>query len=97
MTNLTLKEFFNSKNITQITPNIRVNTNGYPFITCIDSKNVSENIYFSKAAAQGVKANQPVTKELLSNYGITITKNAEGEERIKLSSNSERLNVADLL
>ena len=47
--------------------------------------------------AASVGAGQPVTKEMLSVYQIGITTNAAGEERIKLISNSDRVDVGSLL
>jgi len=94
---LTVKELCASKNFTSLAPVVRTNENGYPYITFIDKDNKAENIYFSKAAAQGVGAGQPVTKEMLSVYQIGITINAAGEERIKLISNSDRVDISSLL
>jgi hypothetical protein len=92
----TIKDYCKSKGFTQIAPSIRSNTNGYPFITFIDAANKAENIYFSKNAALAVGAGQPVTKDMLTVYQIGITENAAGEQRIKLISNSERINLASL-
>ena len=94
---MTIKEFAGQKGFTQLAPAVRVNTNGYPFLTFIDKDNKAENIYFSKKAAQGVAAGQVVTKDFLACYQIGVTKNEAGEERIKLISNSERVNLADML
>ena len=92
-----IKDFAKQKGFVQLVPSVRVNMNGYPFVTFIDGDNKSENIYFSKKAAQGVTAGTPVSKEMIGNYQIAITENEEGEERIKLISNSDRVNIADLL
>lgn len=93
----TIKEFAKEKAFTQLAPSIRVNTNGYPFITFINAKNEAENVYFSKKAAVGVSAGQVLTPELLKGYQIGYTSNEAGEERVKLISNSERVNISDLL
>lgn len=92
-----IKDFAKSKGFMQLAPAVRINTNGYPFITFIDSNNVAENIYFSKAAAEQVDEGTPVDKTLLSRHQIGITKNADGEERVKLISNSERVDLFSLL
>ena len=92
-----IKDFAKSKGFMQLAPAVRINTNGYPFITFIDSNNVAENIYFSKSAAEQVAEGTPVDKSLLARHQIGITTNAEGEERIKLISNSERVDLFSLL
>lgn len=92
----TVKEFAKSKGFVQVAPTVRVNTNGYPFVTFINSKNEAENIYLSKKAAEGVNAGTPVG-DILKSHQIGHTKNEAGEARVKLISNSERLSLADLL
>lgn len=94
---MTIKEFVAKKGFTQIVPVVRVNENGYPYITFIDSTNKAENIYFSKAASQAVGAGTPVDKTMLGVYQIGMTTNAAGEERIKLISNSDRVDLSSLL
>ena len=94
---MTVKEFVAKKGFTQIVPVVRVNENGYPYITFIDGANKAENIYFSKAASKAVTAGTPVDKAMLSVYQIGMTTNAAGEERIKLISNSERVDISSLL
>lgn len=94
---LTIAEYAAQNGFTQLAPKVRVNTNAYPFITFIDAKNVATNVYFSKSASKGVLPAQPVTKELLTQYQIGITHNEAGEPRVKLISNSERLDLSDLL
>ena len=91
-----IKEFVKHKSFVDVAPTVRNNINGYPFITFIDDKNVAENIYFSKAASEKVDAGTPVDKALMSQHQIAITKNAAGEERVKLISNSERIALSDL-
>ena len=92
----TIKEFAVQKGFTTVAPSVRVNTNGYPFITFIDDKNVAENVYFSKAAAAKVDAGQVVDKALMSQHQIALTRNEAGEERVKLISNSERIALDEL-
>lgn len=94
---LTLKEFCASKGFTQLAPSVRVNENGYPFITFIDANNVAENVYFSKAASQAVAAGTPIDKAMLSVYQIGVTTNADGAERMKLITNSDRVDISSLL
>lgn len=94
---LTVKEFAKSNGFVQLVPAVRVNINGYPYITFIKEDNKAENIYFSKTAAMAVAAGTPVDKHLLSVYQIGITTNEAGEERIKLISNSARVDIDSLL
>jgi len=92
----TIKDFCKSKGFTQVAPSVRENTNKYPFITFIDKDNKAENIYFSKAGAKQVAVGTPVDKALLTTFQIGYATNEQGEVRIKLISNSERLELADL-
>ncbi len=92
----TIKDYCKSKGFTQIAPAIRTNTNGYPFITFIDANNIAENIYFSKNASKSIGAGIPVTKDMLKIYQVGITENANKEARVKLISNSERLELSTM-
>lgn len=94
---ISVKEFAKSNNFTSIAPSIRTNSNGYPYITFIDASNKAENVYFSKASSSTLGAGRPVTKELLASYQVAETKNAEGEVRMKLVSNSSRVSIDSLL
>jgi len=94
---LTVKELCAQKNFVSVAPSVRINENGYPFITFIDKDNKAENVYFSKAASEQVAEGTIVDKALLSKHQIGITTNAAGEERIKLISNSDRVDISSLL
>ena len=94
---MSIKDFAKMKGFMQLAPAVRINTNGYPFVTFINEKNEAENIYFSKAASEQVAEGTPVDKALLAKHQIGITINAEGEERVKLISNSERVDLFSLL
>ncbi len=94
---MSIKDFAKSKGFMNIVPRVRINENGYPYVTFIDSDNKAENIYFSKKAAEQVAEGTPVDASLLAKHQIGITTNAEGEERIKLISNSERVDLFSLL
>lgn len=91
---MSVREFAQMKNFTQVVPTTRVNKKGYPYLTFINDKNEAENVYFSKAAAVGLSAGMPVD---LKQYQVAETENAEGESRFKLISNSSRVNLADIL
>ena len=92
-----VKEFASSKNFISISPTVRTNTNNYPYLTFIDKDNKAENIYFSKESAKLVGVGQVVDKQMLTSFMIAETKNAAGELRIKLVSNSQRVSLEDLL
>ncbi len=93
---VSIKDFATKHKFIQMAPAVRVNENGYPFITFIDVDNKAENVYFSKASALAVASGTVIDKALISKYQIAITKNQAGEERIKLISNSARVNIADM-
>ncbi len=93
----TIKDFTKAQGFVQLAPTIRVNTNGYPFITFIKEDNVAENIYFSKNAATIVKSGDAVTKQLLASLQIAAVTNADNEIRVKLISNSDRIELSSLL
>lgn len=92
-----IKQFAQEKDFKQIVPTVRANTNNYPYLTFIDSKNVAENVYFSKAGSKLVTEGMPVTKEVLAQFQVAETTNEAGEKRMKLISNSERVELGDLL
>lgn len=96
MNTMTLKEFATERRIVHVAKAVRENSNHYPFITMIDADNKAENVYFSKKAAESVTVGQVVSKELMKDFMIGFTTNADGEERIKLISNSERVEITDL-
>jgi hypothetical protein len=88
-----------------VIPELRRNTNGYPylsFIAKVNGANVSENIYFSKGAAalcpEGDRV--PLTADFITSFQVSITVNGDGEERVKLSRKgsftSTWLNMTDL-
>lgn len=94
---MSVKEFATERSFKSIVPTVRANENGYPYITFIDKDNKAENIYFSRAAAQAVPAGTVVDKAMLEKYQIGFTTNGEGEERVKLISNSTRIDLDTLL
>ncbi len=94
---MSIREFAIGKAITQVSPVVRENVNGYPYITFINKDNVAENIYFSKAGAKAVSSGSVVDKALLQGFQIGLVKNEAGEDRVKLISNSDRIELMDLL
>ena len=82
--------------LTEIVPKIRVNANGYPYVTFINSDNVATNIYFTVNASDTVSEGQDL-REIASDLQIVFVKNELGEDRIKLSRKStSRLTVDNL-
>ena len=91
---ISIKEFCQANKFASVAKCVRENINGYAFITFITADNKAENVYFSKNAI--VTAGEVINKDFLSAYQIAEVANAEGEIRMKLISNSERIDIADL-
>lgn len=95
-----VKDFMKQNGFTQVHREVRVNTNGYPYITFINAKNEAENIYFSKGAADMPEASvgTQIGKGYFDNFNVATTTNEKGEERIKLvrTGSSTRLDIDDL-
>ena len=83
ITRVTFKAFCFAEGITAIHKSIRVNTNGYPFITVLRGAD-AENIYFSKKASAEVAEGQSV-KSIASQLYVNVAVNQQGESRTKLS------------
>jgi hypothetical protein len=93
---MSVAEFCKSRNLVEIVPQVRMNTSGYPYVTFIDRDNKAENIYFTINASDTVEENMDL-KLIAHDLQIVFVKNADGEDRIKLSRKSvSRLAVADL-
>jgi hypothetical protein len=69
---------------------VQVNTNGYPFITFFKGgqDDSAENIYFSKAAAEAVRAGDSIKDLGLGDYRIMELDYGNGETRLKLTNKS---------
>jgi len=95
-TTMSVVEFCKSNDLTEIVPKIRINANGYPYVTFINSDNVATNIYFTVNASDTVSEGQDL-REIASDLQIVFVKNELGEDRIKLSRKStSRLTVDNL-
>jgi hypothetical protein len=93
----TLKSYCVEQGFTAVSPSIRENANGYPFITLLRGKD-AENIYFSINAASEVSAGSS-TKDIFAKLYVANVENANGEARVKLTFNkgeSSYLNILDL-
>jgi hypothetical protein len=93
---IAIREFASSRGITQIIPTVRTNVNGYPYLTMINGKNEAENVYFSKNAATMVVAGSVLSKEELKSLNFATTTNAAGDERTKIVSATERVDIDSL-
>ena len=78
---------------TQVVNHVRVNANGFLFLTFISAANVAENVYFSKAATEQFAEGQVVAKGFFSNLMIWEGTNAAGEQRTKIALKGESLRI----
>jgi hypothetical protein len=94
---MSIADFCRSRNLTEIVPKVRVNVNGYPYVTFIDGeKNLAENIYFTQNASDTVEEDMDL-RIIAKDLQIVFVVNSDGEERIKLSRKStSRLSIDDL-
>ena len=94
-----VRDFVRDNQIASISNTVRVNVNGYPYVTFINQKNEAENIYFSKNAGQTVREGQEIKKGFFENLCIKTIYNEAGEERLKLSlvGESTRTSIDDVL
>jgi hypothetical protein len=91
---ISIKEYCQANKFATVAKCVRENTNGYAFITFITADNKAENVYFSKNSS--AVAGEVINKDMLSQYQVAEVTNADGEIRMKLTSNSERIDIADL-
>lgn len=86
-----------SLNVTAIIPEIRRNTNNYPYITVLKGKDkegkaIAENIYLTKSQSDVTE----FTAEWFKGLNVIHTTNAQGQPRIKLGKGAA-LDIDDLL
>lgn len=94
-----IKDYVNEHNIVHFSDHVRVNVNGFPFVTFINGNNKPENFYFSKAASEHYGEGQAIVKGFFENLCLRPTVNANGEERLKLSFKgaSKRVGASSVL
>ena len=80
---VSFRDFCKSEGITSICKKVRVNENGYPYITVLRGSD-AENIYFSKKAAAEVDEGLEV-KSIANLLYVNTAVNSNGESRTKLS------------
>ena len=98
METMSIKEFMVENDFCQVNKSVAENSNGYKFLTFIDSDNKSENVYFTKSLNSEVATGTPVNRDFVSDKVICIVENAKGEIRYKIASKGEslRVNIEDL-
>lgn len=85
------------KGIVRTISNLRENSNEYPYLTFLDSKGKSTNIYFGQKSAIIIKDTFEIGASVVSavkDADIIKTTNASGEERFKISLNVGNSNYA---
>ena len=95
---ISVQEFCKANNFIQIGNHVRVNQNGYPYVTFINKDNRAENVYFSKKASETVGEGKAIQAGFFKPFNINPTVNETGEVRIKLGliGESTRVDIADL-
>jgi len=83
---LPIKEFMAAQGFTQVIPIVRKNANTYGFLTFMDSKNKSTNVYLSKSMNETEAGN--CTLEFLRSLKACESTNTEGELRWKLTDSA---------
>ena len=98
MKTLSLREFMVENDFCQVNKSVAENSNGYKFLTFIDSANNAENVYFTKSLNEEVPTGTLVNRDFVSDKVICIVENANGEIRYKIASKGEslRVNIEDL-
>jgi hypothetical protein len=93
---ITVQEFCATNKVSALS-SVRVNENGYPFLTLLspEFEGGAQNIYFSKSVAMQVKVGTTPKELGLKDYVIATTTNAAGETRLKLSK-TQYVSVEDL-
>lgn len=91
---ISVKEFMISAGFVEIVKTVRVNQNGYPYVTFITTSNEAENIYFSRNAAKLVDEGSVIEKGFFNPFRIAEVTNNAGEKRIKLVGMGESLRTS---
>jgi hypothetical protein len=77
------------KGLVKTISTLRLNSNGYPFITLLNKQNRAANLYFGKNSSQSVLdtfGEGANVIELLKHAQVVMTENANGEVRYKIST-----------
>jgi len=90
MESISVKQLVKEGIVSQLSP-LRINTNGYPFVTVLDKKGKALNVYFGKKTSEVVLDTFDVKDNIAKfvvDCNLIKTENADGEVRFKLSSSS---------
>jgi len=84
--------------ITQVSPGLKVNSSGYPYVTVYTKNGKWTNLYFSSKSApivvDTIGEGNPIKNYLLS-VSVAKTINADGEVRYKFTSPNKRESLFD--
>jgi hypothetical protein len=94
---ISIREYCIATKVATVATEVRENSNGYPFVTFINGNNKSTNVYFSKEGAKQYAMGMPIGKGFFDKLQVAYVTNEEGEERIKLITNSNRISIDDIL
>lgn len=88
-----MREWAAAAGFTAVNPNVRTNTNGYPFLTFVkpDGKggSIGENVYFSKKSATVASGHEVIDSAMRADLLVVETINEKGEPRLKLAFKGE--------
>jgi hypothetical protein len=94
---ISVREYCKATKVASVATTVRENSNGYPFVTFINGDNEATNVYFSKEGAKHYTLGESIGKGFFDKLQVAYVTNEEGEERIKLITNSERISIDDIL
>lgn len=94
---ISVRDWMQANGFVQVYKEVRVNENGYPYVTFINADNKAENVYFSKNESKTHHEGMAIERGFFDNLQIADVANADGEVRTKLVGlNSNRIGVEDL-
>ena len=91
-----LGQFLQDNDFVDVVREIRINKNGYPYVTCLNEDNKAENVYFTKTASARVKSKSfDFDTEMPKAFGMWAEYSDDREKRMKITF-SNRISVKDL-
>lgn len=98
MNTISVNQFVAVNAIVEVSKKVRANSNGYLYVTFIDSDNKAINVYLSKSLCEEHSEDEAIVKGFFKEMLIAEVQNSEGEQRIKLvHKESQRLDISDIL
>lgn len=88
-----VQSYMKAKDFNQVVNHVRQNTNGYSYVTFINTANEAENVYFSKNASAKFAQGDAIVKGFFDNIEVGEYPNAAGELRTKLTLKGESMRV----